>query len=72
MPPIIVMTVNQMHTYIFYPNFGNLDFGETKFWLAMILVGQKLIANQSEPYSICVASLRSVFFLEKLFGSLFS
>ena len=36
-----------MHTYVFYHNFGSLDFGKPKFWLAMILVGQKLVANQS-------------------------
>jgi hypothetical protein len=32
-----------MHTYIFCSNFS-----KSKFWLAMILVGQKLVANQSD------------------------
>ena len=36
-----------MYTYIFCPSFGSLDFGKPKFWLAIVLVGQKLVANQS-------------------------
>jgi len=35
-----------MRTYVFYLNFDSLDFGKSKFWLTIILVGQKLVANQ--------------------------
>jgi hypothetical protein len=38
-----------MHAYVSCHNFGSLDFGKPKFWLAIILVGQKLVANQSDP-----------------------
>jgi hypothetical protein len=44
-----MLAANQMHVYVFCPNFGSLDFGKTKFWLAIILIGQKLVANQSDP-----------------------
>ena len=40
----IVMALNQLYTYIFYPNFG-----KAKFWLTMILVWEKLEANQPGP-----------------------
>jgi len=45
----LILAANQMHVYVFCPNFGSLDFGKLKFWLAIILVEQKLVANQSNP-----------------------
>jgi hypothetical protein len=45
----VVMTLNLLHIYFFALTLTSFDFDILKFWLTMILAGQKLKANQTGP-----------------------
>lgn len=52
----------------FFLTLASFDFGEPKFWLAIILVEQKLEANQASPWYLRVSLMHAKIMKDNTFA----